>query len=46
MLKFLDYGCGAGEFLKHIENDVQTFGYEPSDAARNFAKQKTTKQNL
>ena len=41
--KVLDYGCGAGEFLKHIENDVQTFGYEPSDAARNFAKQKTTK---
>ena len=29
--------------MKHIENDVQTFGYEPSDAARNFAKQKTTK---
>ena len=25
-------------FLKHIENDVQTFGYEPSDVARNFAK--------
>ena len=41
--KVLDYGCGAGEFLKHIENDVETFGFEPSDAARNFAKQKTTK---
>ena len=41
--KVLDYGCGAGEFLKHIENDVQTFGYEPNDAARNFAQQKTKK---
>ena len=41
--KVLDYGCGAGEFLKHIENDVVTFGFEPNDAARNFAQQKTTK---
>lgn len=41
--KVLDYGCGAGEFLKHIENDVETFGFEPSEAARNFAKQKTSK---
>lgn len=41
--KILDYGCGAGEFLKHIENDVETFGFEPSEAARNFSKQKTSK---
>mgnify|MGYP000843924128 FL=1 len=41
--KVLDYGCGAGEFLKHIENDVETFGFEPSNDARNFAKQKTSK---
>lgn len=41
--KVLDYGCGAGEFLKSIENDVETFGYEPNEAARNFAKQKTVK---
>ena len=41
--KVLDYGCGAGEFLKFIENDVQTFGYEPNESARNFAKQKTSK---
>lgn len=41
--KVLDYGCGAGEFLKHIENDVETFGFEPNDTARNYAKQKTTK---
>lgn len=41
--KVLDYGCGAGEFLKHIENDVETFGFEPNSDARNFAKQKTTK---
>ena len=41
--KVLDYGCGAGEFLKHIENDVETFGFEPNSDARNFAKQKTSK---
>jgi 2-polyprenyl-3-methyl-5-hydroxy-6-metoxy-1,4-benzoquinol methylase len=41
--KVLDYGCGAGEFLKHIENDVETYGFEPNDGARNFAKNKTTK---
>lgn len=41
--KVLDYGCGAGEFLKHIENDVQTFGFEPNESAKNFAKQKTNK---
>ena len=41
--KDLDYGCGAGEFLKHIENDVETLGFEPSDAARKNKKKKTTK---
>lgn len=39
----LDYGCGAGEFLKHIEEDVVPFGFEPNDDARNFAKGKTKK---
>ncbi|MBS1571254.1 MAG: class I SAM-dependent methyltransferase [Bacteroidetes bacterium] len=41
--KVLDYGCGAGEFLKYIENDVQTFGFEPSKDARKFAELKTIK---
>lgn len=41
--KVLDYGCGAGEFVKHIENDVEAYGFEPSEAARNFAEQKTSK---
>ena len=39
----LDYGCGAGEFIKYISNDYITFGYEPNENARNFAKQKNNK---
>jgi ubiquinone/menaquinone biosynthesis C-methylase UbiE len=27
--KVLDYGCGAGEFVKYIENDFETFGLNP-----------------
>lgn len=38
--KVLDYGCGAGEFLKFIESDFTTFGYEPNADARNFAAKK------
>jgi 2-polyprenyl-3-methyl-5-hydroxy-6-metoxy-1,4-benzoquinol methylase len=31
----LDYGCGTGEFLQFMKrNSWQTFGIEPSDAAR------------
>lgn len=41
--KVLDYGCGAGEFVHFIEKEFTTFGYEPSEQARNFAKQKTQK---
>lgn len=41
--KVLDYGCGAGEFLKHIENDFQTFGFEPNHSARNAAVKKLSK---
>jgi 2-polyprenyl-3-methyl-5-hydroxy-6-metoxy-1,4-benzoquinol methylase len=41
--KILDYGCGAGEFIKFIENDFETFGFEPNENARNFAKQKAKK---
>ena len=42
-LKILDYGCGAGEFVKFIENKYTTFGFEPNKNARNFAKQKSEK---
>lgn len=35
--KVLDYGCGAGEFLKFIEKDFDTFGFEPNGAARKAA---------
>ena len=42
-LKILDYGCGAGEFVKFIENEYTTFGFEPNENARNFAKQKSEK---
>lgn len=41
--KILDYGCGAGEFLKFIEEDFTTFGFEPNENARNFAQSKTSK---
>jgi len=41
--KILDYGCGAGEFLKFIEEDFDTIGFEPNENARTAAKQKTEK---
>ncbi len=41
--RVLDYGCGAGEFIKQIEKDVETFGLEPNDIARNAAQLKTSK---
>lgn len=42
----LDYGCGAGEFVKFIENDYQTFGFEPNSDARNAAINKTEKAKI
>lgn len=36
----LDYGCGAGEFLKSIEADYKTIGYEPHEKARTAAQKK------
>lgn len=42
----LDYGCGAGEFLKHIENDFQTYGYEPNESARTAASRKLSKTSI
>lgn len=44
--KVLDYGCGAGEFLKFIEDDFQTFGFEPDEDARNAAIKKTSKASI
>lgn len=44
--KVLDYGCGAGEFVKFIENDFQTFGFEPNSDARNAAINKTEKTKI
>ena len=40
--KILDYGCGAGEFLKYIQEDFETFGFEPDADARNIAEKKAT----
>lgn len=42
----LDYGCGAGEFLKFIEDDFKTFGYEPNTDARKAADKKTHNTTL
>lgn len=39
----LDYGCGAGDFLKVLENDFVTFGYEPNDSALQAAALKNNK---
>ncbi|MHC5309826.1 class I SAM-dependent methyltransferase [Myroides sp. LJL116] len=37
----LDIGCGTGEFLLHAKNNGwKTTGLEPSDQAKNLAKQK------
>ena len=44
--KVLDYGCGAGEFVKYIEKDFHTFGFEPNDSARNAALKKVTKTKI
>ena len=48
-LKILDYGCGAGEFVKFIENEYTTFGFEPNENAKirknNFHFQSRTHRN-
>lgn len=37
----LDVGCGAGAFLKKMKNaDLQCFGFEPNDQARETARKK------
>ncbi len=42
----LDYGCGAGEFLKFIEEDFQTLGFEPNQAALKSAQNKLLKTKI
>ena len=44
--RVLDYGCGAGEFIKYIEDDFETFGYEPNSDARNTALKKVNKTKI
>lgn len=39
--KILDYGCGAGEFIKYVQKDFTAFGFEPNEAARNAAVTKS-----
>lgn len=42
----LDYGCGAGEFIKFIEKDFQTLGFEPNSIARKAAIEKTSDSKI
>ena len=44
--RVLDYGCGAGEFVKFIENDFETFGFEPDPDAKKAASSKASKANI
>ena len=44
--RVLDYGCGAGEFVKFIENDFETFGFEPDSDARNSTQKKINKARI
>ena len=45
-VQVLDYGCGAGEFVKYIENDFSVFGFEPNQSARNAALKKVSKAKI
>lgn len=42
----LDYGCGAGEFLKFIEKEFKTFGFEPNTDARDATSKKLHETTL
>ena len=44
--KILDYGCGAGEFVKYIEKDFITFGFEPSESAKQYAIDKVQQTTI
>lgn len=45
-IQVLDYGCGAGEFLKFIENDLNAIGFEPNESAKTAAEKKLTKTKI
>lgn len=39
--KILDYGCGVGDFLEHLQkNGYDVLGMEPNDSARRIAQSK------
>lgn len=44
--KLLDYGCGAGEFIKFIREDFSVLGFEPNAAARQAAILKNGEQSV
>lgn len=44
--KVLDYGCGAGEFLKYISSTFDVTGYEPNPDAREAAARKLGQEKL
>ena len=44
--RVLDYGCGAGEFIKYVENDFETFGFEPNESASSAAIKKVQKTKI
>lgn len=42
----VDYGCGAGEFLKFIDEDFNIYGFEPNSSARKAAENKIQKGRI
>lgn len=42
----LDYGCGAGEFIKYISDTFHVLGYEPNHDARLAASKKMGQDKL
>ncbi len=44
--KLLDYGCGAGEFIKYIQQDYSVLGFEPNEAARGAAISKIGHESI
>lgn len=45
--KILDYGCGIGQFVAHLnQNNFQAFGFEPNPTAATLAQKNAPKQIL
>lgn len=43
----LDYGCGVGDFLEHLQkNGYDVLGMEPNDSARKIAQSKIGKEKV